>query len=135
MSKSPGEPGNQNATKDYELPVASLAEVIHHTAFREDANDLVPLTEIAIRALRAEPPNLGLAENLRGSPSTCSTHRAANQSHPDRARQRGDGARRRQEQTRKLFEVCRLRGASTITFVNKLDPDGCETSDLLDEIE
>src|SRR5438270_12573350 len=63
-SKSPAGPGNQDTAKEYELAVASLAELIHHTAFREDARDLVPLTEIAIQALRAEPPNLGLAADL-----------------------------------------------------------------------
>ena len=56
--------GIQDAAKEYELAVASLAELIHHTAFREDASDLVPLTEIAIQALHAEPPNLGLATDL-----------------------------------------------------------------------
>jgi len=63
--------------------------------------------------------------------------------HPDRGRQRGDGARRRpqryqggiEEQTRKLFEVCRLRDVPIITFVNKLDREGRDPFDLLDEIE
>jgi hypothetical protein len=63
-SKSPAEPGNQDAAKEYELAVASLAELIHHTAFREDSGDLVPLTETAIHALHAEPANLGLATDL-----------------------------------------------------------------------
>jgi len=63
-------------------------------------------------------------------------------SHPDRGRQRGDGGRRRQgfrggieEQTRKLFEVCRLRDVPIITFVNKLDREGRGPFDLLNEIE
>jgi small GTP-binding protein len=63
--------------------------------------------------------------------------------HPDRGRQRGDGARRRpqwrqegiEEQTRKLFEVCRLRDVPILTFVNKLDREGRDPFDLLDEIE
>lgn len=40
-----------------------------------------------------------------------------------------------EEQTRKLFEVCRLRDVPIITFINKLDRDGREPFDLLDEIE
>jgi peptide chain release factor 3 len=38
-------------------------------------------------------------------------------------------------QTRKLFEVCRLRDVPIITFVNKMDRDGRDPFDLLDEIE
>jgi len=57
-------------------------------------------------------------------------------SHPDRGRQRGDGARRRRqryrggiaEQTRKLFEVCRLRDVPIIAFVNKLDREAATRS-------
>jgi peptide chain release factor 3 len=63
--------------------------------------------------------------------------------HPDCGRQRGDGARRGpqwrqggiEEQTRKFFEVCRLRDVPIITFVNKLDREGRDPFDLLDEIE
>ena len=63
--------------------------------------------------------------------------------HLDRGRQRGDGARRRpqwrqggvEKQTRKLFEVCRLRDEPIITFVNKLGREGRDPFDLLDEIE
>ena len=40
-----------------------------------------------------------------------------------------------EEQTRKLFEVCRLRDVPIITFVNKLDREDGEPFDLLDEIE
>jgi len=40
-----------------------------------------------------------------------------------------------EEQTRKLFEVCRLRDVPIITFVNKLDREGRDPFDLLDEIE
>jgi hypothetical protein len=39
------------------------------------------------------------------------------------------------EQTRKLFEVCRLRDVPIITFVSKLDREGRDPFDLLDEIE
>jgi peptide chain release factor 3 len=74
--------------------------------------------------------------------------------HPDRGpptltlpRSRGrvrEGATRRrpqwrqggiEEQTRKLFEVGRLRDVPIITFVNKLDREGRDPFDLLDEIE
>ena len=44
-------------------------------------------------------------------------------------------ARGIREQTRKLFEVCRLRDVPIITFVNKLDREGRDPFDLLDEIE
>jgi peptide chain release factor 3 len=40
-----------------------------------------------------------------------------------------------EEQTRKLFEVCRLRDVPIITFVNKLDREGRDPFDLLDEID
>jgi small GTP-binding protein len=40
-----------------------------------------------------------------------------------------------EEQTRKLFEVCRLRDVPIMTFVNKLDREGLDPFDLLDEIE
>jgi peptide chain release factor 3 len=46
-----------------------------------------------------------------------------------------DAAKGIEEQTRKLFEVCRLRDVPIITFVNKLDREGCDPFDLLDEIE
>jgi peptide subunit release factor RF-3 len=35
-----------------------------------------------------------------------------------------------EEQTRKLFEVCRLRGVPIITFVNKLDREGRDPFNL-----
>src|SRR5437879_3898351 len=38
-------------------------------------------------------------------------------------------------QTRKLFEVCRLRDVPIITFINKMDREGRDPFDLLDEIE
>jgi peptide subunit release factor RF-3 len=40
-----------------------------------------------------------------------------------------------EEQTRKLFEVCRLRDVPILTFVNKLDREGRDPFDLLGEIE
>src|SRR5216110_1481930 len=46
-----------------------------------------------------------------------------------------DAARGIEEQTRKLFEVCRLRDVPIITFVNKLDREGRDPFDLIDEIE
>ena len=46
-----------------------------------------------------------------------------------------DAAKGIEEQTRKLFEVCRLRDVPIITFVNKLDREGCDPFDLLEEIE
>ena len=45
-----------------------------------------------------------------------------------------DAARGIEAQTRKLFEVCRLRSVPIITFVNKVDRDGRSPFDLLDEI-
>jgi peptide chain release factor 3 len=46
-----------------------------------------------------------------------------------------DAARGVEERTIKLMEVCRLRDTPIITFVNKLDREGREPVDLLDEIE
>jgi len=46
-----------------------------------------------------------------------------------------DAARGIESQTRKLFEVCRLRDVPIVTFVNKIDREGREPFDLLDEIE
>jgi peptide chain release factor 3 len=46
-----------------------------------------------------------------------------------------DAAKGVEERTIKLMEVCRLRSTPIITFVNKLDRDGREPLDLLDEIE
>jgi peptide chain release factor 3 len=46
-----------------------------------------------------------------------------------------DGAKGIETQTLKLFEVCRMRDVPIITFINKLDRDGQEPFDLLDEIE
>ena len=46
-----------------------------------------------------------------------------------------DAARGIQEQTRKLFEVCRLRDMPIVTFINKMDREAQDPFDLLDEIE
>lgn len=40
-----------------------------------------------------------------------------------------------EEQTERLMEVCRMRNTPVIIFVNKLDRDGKESFDLLDELE
>ena len=45
-----------------------------------------------------------------------------------------DAARGIEAQTRKLFEVCRLRSVPIITFVNKVDREGRSAFELLDEI-
>lgn len=46
-----------------------------------------------------------------------------------------DGAKGIEAQTRKLFEVCRLRDIPIITFVNKMDREAKDPFDLLDEVE
>ncbi|TVR84467.1 MAG: peptide chain release factor 3 [Rhodospirillales bacterium] len=46
-----------------------------------------------------------------------------------------DAARGIESQTRKLFEVCRLRDIPIITFVNKIDREGRDPFEILDEIE
>jgi len=45
-----------------------------------------------------------------------------------------DAARGIEAQTRKLFEVCRLRDVPIITFINKVDREGRDPFELLDEI-
>ena len=45
-----------------------------------------------------------------------------------------DVAKGIESQTRKLFEVCRLRDVPIITFVNKVDREGREVFDILDEV-
>jgi peptide chain release factor 3 len=45
-----------------------------------------------------------------------------------------DAARGIEAQTRKLFEVCRLRSVPIITFVNKVDREGRHPFELLDQI-
>lgn len=46
-----------------------------------------------------------------------------------------DAAKGIEEQTLKLFEVCRRRGIPIITFINKCDRPGKEILELLDDIE
>ncbi|MCH8539265.1 MAG: peptide chain release factor 3 [Opitutales bacterium] len=46
-----------------------------------------------------------------------------------------DVAKGIEDQTRKLFEVCRQRGIPIFTFINKCDRPGKEPLDLLDEVE
>jgi peptide chain release factor 3 len=45
-----------------------------------------------------------------------------------------DAAKGIEPQTLKLFEVCRLRSVPIITFVNKVDREGRECFDILDEV-
>ncbi len=45
-----------------------------------------------------------------------------------------DAARGIEAQTRKLFEVCRLRDVPIITFINKVDREGRDPFELLDEV-
>jgi len=46
-----------------------------------------------------------------------------------------DSAKGIEPQTKKLFQVCRLRHTPILTFINKLDRPGREPLELLDEIE
>ncbi len=46
-----------------------------------------------------------------------------------------DGTKGVESQTYKLLEVCRMRQTPILTFINKLDREGKEAIDLLDEIE
>ena len=46
-----------------------------------------------------------------------------------------DAAKGIEAQTRKLFEVCRLRDIPIMTFINKMDREGRDPLDLLTEIE
>jgi len=46
-----------------------------------------------------------------------------------------DGAKGIESQTRKLFEVCRLRDVPIVTFVNKMDREARDPFELIDEIE
>ena len=45
-----------------------------------------------------------------------------------------DAAKGIEPQTRKLFEVCRLRSVPIITFVNKVDREGRDPFETLDEV-
>ncbi|WP_093254530.1 peptide chain release factor 3 [Rubrimonas cliftonensis] len=46
-----------------------------------------------------------------------------------------DGAKGVESQTRKLFEVCRLRELPILTFCNKMDRESRETFEIIDEIQ
>ena len=46
-----------------------------------------------------------------------------------------DSAKGIENQTLKLFEVCRLRDVPILTFVNKLDRDGLDPFEIIDEVE
>ncbi|WP_430791090.1 peptide chain release factor 3 [Virgibacillus flavescens] len=46
-----------------------------------------------------------------------------------------DGTKGIEAQTIKLFKVCRMRGIPIFTFINKMDREGREPLDLLEEIE
>lgn len=46
-----------------------------------------------------------------------------------------DAAKGIEPQTRKLFEVCRMRGIPIFTFINKMDRPSNDPLDLLDELE
>jgi peptide chain release factor 3 len=46
-----------------------------------------------------------------------------------------DGAKGVESQTRKLFEVCRLRDLPILTFCNKMDRESRETFEIIDEIQ
>lgn len=46
-----------------------------------------------------------------------------------------DAAKGVEPQTRKLFEVCRMRGLPIFTFINKMDREGRDPLDLIDELE
>ena len=46
-----------------------------------------------------------------------------------------DGAKGVETQTRKLMEVCRMRNTRVIIFINKMDREGRDPFDLLDELE
>ena len=46
-----------------------------------------------------------------------------------------DGAKGVETQTRRLMEVCRMRKTPVMVFINKMDREGQDPFDLLDEIE
>jgi len=46
-----------------------------------------------------------------------------------------DAAKGVEAQTRKLFEVCRLRAIPIVTFINKMDREGRDPLDLMEEVE
>ncbi len=46
-----------------------------------------------------------------------------------------DGAKGVESQTRKLFEVCRMRDLPILTFCNKMDREARDTFEIIDEIQ
>ena len=46
-----------------------------------------------------------------------------------------DSAKGVEEQTRKLFHVCKMRGIPIFTFINKMDRAGKDPFELVEEIE
>ena len=46
-----------------------------------------------------------------------------------------DVAKGVETQTKKLFQVCRMRGIPIFTFINKLDREGRDPFELLEELE
>ena len=46
-----------------------------------------------------------------------------------------DGAKGVESQTRKLFEVCRLRDVPILTFCNKMDRESRDTFEIIDEVQ
>ena len=46
-----------------------------------------------------------------------------------------DAAKGLEPQTRKLFEVCRMRGLPLFTFVNKMDRPALSPYEIMDQIE
>ena len=46
-----------------------------------------------------------------------------------------DASKGIEKQTRKLFEVCKLRGIPVLTFINKMDMPGRDPLDLMTELE
>lgn len=46
-----------------------------------------------------------------------------------------DGAKGIESQTLKLFEICRLRDIPIVTFINKVDREGLDPFELMDEIQ
>src|SRR5262249_50696867 len=45
-----------------------------------------------------------------------------------------DNAKGVEDRTRKLFDVCRMRGIPVLTLINKCDRDGIEPMQLLDDV-
>lgn len=46
-----------------------------------------------------------------------------------------DSAKGIEPQTKKLFQICKMRGIPIFTFMNKLDRDGRDPMDLIDQLE